>query len=340
MIGFLHDLGTILHYQDDPHLETLGILKPRWVTNGVYKILNSLSVFHNKGVLTLEMINTILDEPEYPSDKRIFIIDMMRKFELCYDIKPNDTFLIPDLLPKDEPYTGDWSDSMVFQYQYNVLPFSIISRFIVRMNAFIYGTVWRSGVVLKHSNNIALVKADYEERKINIWISGDSGARRDFIAIIAAQFSAIHKEFAQIQIKELISPSEYANTLFDYRDLLQLERDGITESNIVINGKTIKFNVTKILDTLTTEASRRGNFPRKSTRSRSLIRRIIEFVFSSLPRVIGRFIFDLFNRPNVAVNSELIMGYVIITISLLLTSKIINLELLISIWRFFFPEGN
>ena len=37
LIGFLHDLGVVLHFQDDPRLEALGILNPQWVTNGVYK---------------------------------------------------------------------------------------------------------------------------------------------------------------------------------------------------------------------------------------------------------------------------------------------------------------
>ena len=51
---------------------------------------------------------------------------MMKKFELCYDIEPDKSFLIPDLLPKDEPFTGDqeWNGALAFQYHYNVLPSS------------------------------------------------------------------------------------------------------------------------------------------------------------------------------------------------------------------------
>jgi hypothetical protein len=35
--------------------------------------------------------------------KRLFIADMMKKFELCYDLVSDKTFLVPDLLPKDQP---------------------------------------------------------------------------------------------------------------------------------------------------------------------------------------------------------------------------------------------
>ncbi len=87
LIGFLHDLGVVLHFQDDPRLEALGILNPQWVTNGVYKILNSHTLFQNKGVLTTSMLDEILNLPEYPRGKRLFIVDMMKKFELCYDIE-------------------------------------------------------------------------------------------------------------------------------------------------------------------------------------------------------------------------------------------------------------
>jgi len=208
LIGFLHDLGVVLHFQDDPRLEALGILNPQWVTNGVYKILNSHELFQNRGKLTLPMLNKILNTPEYPSNKRLFIVDMMKKFELCYDIpygydvEPDTSFLIPDLLPKDEPYTGEWDSALAFQYHYNVLPTSIISRFIVRINAFVHKTVWRSGVVLKSGGNTALVKANIEDRKIYIWILGDENTRRDFLSAIRTEFTAIHKTIAKIEATE------------------------------------------------------------------------------------------------------------------------------------------
>ena len=194
LIGFLHDLGVVLHFQDDPRLEALGILNPQWVTNGVYKILNWKPLFENKGVLTLPMLNDILKPPEYPSGKRLFIVDMMKKFDLCYDIEPDKIFLIPDLLPKDEPYTGDWDNALAFQIHYNVLPSSIITRFIVRMNAFIYKTVWRSGVVLKYENNTALVKADAEDRKIYIWVNGEETKRHDLLLQFAANLKPSTKQ--------------------------------------------------------------------------------------------------------------------------------------------------
>ncbi len=249
LIGFLHDLGVVLHFQDDPRLEALGILNPQWVTNGVYKILNSHELFQNQGVLTLRLLNETLNLPEYPKDKRLFIIDMMKKFELCYDIISDKSFLIPDLLPKDEPFTGEWEGALAFQYHYNVLPTSIITRFIVRMNAFVYKTVWRSGVVLKSGGNTALVKADTEDRRIYILVCGDVNTRRDFLSAIRVEFEAIHKTIAKIEAIEKVPLPNYPNAApVDYAFLLQLEHDGRESFPVSIAGKIVDINVRELLN--------------------------------------------------------------------------------------------
>ncbi|HEU0293259.1 MAG TPA: COR domain-containing protein [Anaerolineales bacterium] len=249
LISFLHDLGVVLHFQDDPRLEALGILNPQWVTNGVYKILNSHELFQNQGTLTLPLLNKILNLPEYPSNKRLFIVDMMKKFELCYDIEPDKSFLIPDLLPKDEPFTGDWDGALAFQFHYNVLPSSIISRFIVRMNAFVHKTVWRSGVVLKSGGNTALVKADTEDRKICLWVTGGENTRRDFLSAIRMEFDAIHKTIAKIEATEKVPlPSQPGVVPVDYEFLLRLERDNRSTFPVQAGNDILDVDVKELLD--------------------------------------------------------------------------------------------
>jgi internalin A len=253
LIGFLHDLGVVLHFQDDPRLVNLGILNPQWVTNGVYKILNSHKLFQNQGQLTVSILNDILDLPEYPSNKRLFIVDMMKKFELCYDIEPDKSFLIPDLLPKDEPFTGEWNSALAFQIHYNILPSSIISRFIVRMNAFVYKTVWRSGVVLKSSGNTALVKADIEDRKIYIWIAGEESTRRDFLSAIRMEFEAIHKTIAKIEATEKVPlPNAPEATPVDLTFLQQLASEGRESLPVQVGNKILDLIVKEILNRIET----------------------------------------------------------------------------------------
>lgn len=267
LIGFLHELGVVLHFQNDPRLEPLGILNPEWVTNGVYKIINAKSLFENRGVLTLAMLNDILNLPEYPRDKRIFIVDMMKKFELCYDVEADKTFLVPDLLPKDEPAELNFNGIPAFEYAYPVLPSSIITRFIVRMNQKIDdGLVWRVGVVLKIGKNKALVKANIEDHKITVAIDGTEHTRRDTLSAIRYQLDDINGSIKGLNPEKYIPiPNAVSAKPLKYEYLLKLERagkemldiedaDGLREVNIVqmLNGVVSEYtrkqygNVTNI----------------------------------------------------------------------------------------------
>jgi internalin A len=231
LIHFLHDLGVVLNFQDDPRLEETSILNPKWVTNGVYKILNSPILFESKGVLIVEQLSRILDNQAYPKNKQLFIIDMMRKFELCFEFEgtSDQQFLIPELLSVKEPELK-WSEvsRLNFQYHYNILPGSIISRFIVRMHNYTFEeTYWRNGVLLTHEGNQALVKADQEDRKIFIWVTGPEQGRRSLLAIIRSHFNHIHRTIPKIEAKEIVTLPDRPDVEIEYEDLRILEAHGI-----------------------------------------------------------------------------------------------------------------
>jgi len=247
LIGFLHDLGTMLHFQDDLRLSELGVLNPKWVTNGVYKILNSHALFQNRGILTLKNLGEILPADKYPRKRHTFIIDMMEKFELCYAFDGKaEQYLIPDLLPKSEPDTGDWEGALAFQFHYPILPSSIISRFIVRMNPFISkNTVWRSGVVLNVENSRALVKADTEDRRIYIFVQ--NGNPRLALSAIRNQLKSVHETISGLKASEKVPvPGHPEVPPLDYEHLLTLENLG--EETYIPEGLGERINVRDLLD--------------------------------------------------------------------------------------------
>ena len=273
LAGFLHDLGTALHFQDDPRLADTNILNPEWVTHGVYKILNDKElIVECKGVLERSMLDRILDVQRYPRDKHLFVINMMRKFELCFDIEPDERFLIPDLLPKEEPYTGEWDDALAFEYHYNVLPGSIMSRFIVRSHYQVYKkTYWRCGVVLEYEGNLALVKADREDRKIFVRIKGKPIARRGFLGQIRDRFRYIHNTISGIQAQEKVALPNHPHILVDYRHLLNLEAMG--ETSFVPYGLQEKIEVRDLLNGFLSESDRheQASLDKKNARVHRLV---------------------------------------------------------------------
>lgn len=283
LIQLLHDLGIVLNYRGDPRLEDTNILNPEWVTSGVYCILNdNLLMTEFKGILECNQLNRILKPRRYPSRKYLFLlINIMRKFELCFEMDgfSDEKYLVPDLLPKEEPYTGNWQNALAFEYHYPILPSSIISRFIVRMNDKIYQrTYWRSGVILAYENSIALVKADREDKRIVIRIQNaesvkdnrrslitgidskiqsagsNRGDRRRFLAIIRSQFDTIHRTIPGLVVEQKVPLPDHPNILLDYQNLLDYEEMG--ESFIIPPGLKERINVKALLDGIESQPDR------------------------------------------------------------------------------------
>lgn len=181
----------------------------------------------------------------------------MNKFELCFPLEglEKQKYLIPDLLSKEEPETGTWRDSLPFQYHYSVLPSSIISRFIVRMDQMVSKrTYWRNGVVLVRGGNKALVKADREDRKVFIWISGPQNTRRILLESIRDQFDYIHSSIPGLEVDEKVPLPSNPDVLVDYKNLLDMEAMNIED--FVPSGVRQKVRVRDLLEGIETSQDR------------------------------------------------------------------------------------
>jgi internalin A len=256
LIDLLHSLGLVLNYRDHPILKDTNVLKPNWVTEGIYALLSDETLkTDNKGIFTLADLSRVLNPERYPSDRHNYLIELMKEFELCFDIDCNPKqFLIPAILPKDEPAETELEgDTLEFQYHYRILPNSIISRFIVNTSDYIHNqTYWRSGVMMAYPKpreiyNIARIKADTEDTKIFITISGRKETRREFLAIIREELNKIHKNFSNLDITEWVTIPEYPDIEpLNHQDLLIAEAEG--ESTVFVAKIRKKIDISKLLD--------------------------------------------------------------------------------------------
>ncbi|MGD2089377.1 MAG: COR domain-containing protein [Candidatus Aminicenantes bacterium] len=231
LVDFLHDLGVVLHFKDFKLQET-HVINPEWVTTAVYKIINSKDIAESKGLLKLNLLDDILKQEKdtdyyYPWDKYRYIIDLMQKFELCYEID-SETILIPDLLEIQEPsFDFDYATALKFQIQYDFLPRSIIPRFMVKMHKDIKaGLQWRTGVVLedKAFHCIAVVKSDDEEKRIHIYVQGEQ--KRDYFAAILHTFREINSSFEKLEAIEEVPMPDNLRITVEYEHLVWLEKSG------------------------------------------------------------------------------------------------------------------
>lgn len=251
LLDILHVLGTVIRFPGDTQ-----VLNPRWVTQGVYGMLTSQQLVMNQGEFDLKDVGRILAElpgvkEHYPPHTHSRLINVMQHFELCFEFtdRPGH-YLIPRYLSENE-LDIPWDDAgaMNFQYHYETLPDSVISRFIVRMSHYIAKPhYWKSGVFLETGDgdrNLAKVKADPIDRKIFISIIGREETRRAFLAVIRSAFDEINSNF-NIEIRQMIPVPSSEQVLVNYNELLVLEEIG--ETDILIPQLRRKFSVKQLLD--------------------------------------------------------------------------------------------
>lgn len=250
---YLHNLGIVLNYNDDPRLQETHVLNPHWVTGGIYKILNSEKLEKQHGEIHLNDLSEVLDSKEYPINMRRFIFDLMKKFELCFSF-PNDDcyYLIPELLDKQEPKEASEfkaNDCLNFQYHYSVLPEGILPRFIVRTHILSEKLPrWRTGVILEFEGNKALIKADIQDKKVFISVSGSTSGRRRLLAIIRSDFERIHNDIRNLEPKEMVPLPNFPDVVIPYRKLLALERTRINRFLEYANDSVIELGVNDLLN--------------------------------------------------------------------------------------------
>jgi len=261
LLDILHILGTVVRFPGDTQ-----VLNPRWVTQGVYGLLTSAQLVKDQGQFYLKDVAKILarlpDADHYPSHTHGRLIEVMKHFQLCFEFtdRPGH-YLIPRHLHDNElDIPWDDSDALKFQYHYETLPDSVISRFIVRMNQYITKQYyWKNGVFLQSGENRARVKADLVDRKIFISIIGKEHTRRAFLAVIRSAFDEINSNF-NIEIEQKIPVPGFPQALVSYKELLVYEE--MNETQILIPELRNKFSVRELLDgveELSTRLERRMN---------------------------------------------------------------------------------
>ncbi|MBD0340698.1 MAG: GTPase, partial [Microcoleus sp. Co-bin12] len=224
---YLHDLGIILHFQKDPILKNVVILRPELATNAVYKLIgnkkvtdngevtDNAEVIANYGYFTQENLKQIWRDREY-QDLHDELLHLMKHFKLCYEIpcQPGQ-YIAPQLLPLETPnYTWDDADNLILRYEYEFMPKGIITRFIVEMHLLIYrpqsdlpkgrgDIVWRDGVILADNYAKAEVIENYHQREIRIRVSGNQ--KKSLLDRIRHEIWKIHATYDnRLKYKEFI----------------------------------------------------------------------------------------------------------------------------------------
>jgi small GTP-binding protein len=207
---YLHDIGVILHFQDDPLLKKTVILRPEWGTDAAYGVLDNQRVKDNSGRFSRADLEAIWQREDYDylHDE---LLALMMKFQLCYEIPGRKGWYIaPQLLGEQPPQDGlsaeSATGSLHLRYKYEAfMPKGVLSRFIVALHRQIAGGgewVWRTGVVLEKDGARAEVVEYYHRRELRIRVTGKN--RKDLLTIISYELDKLHAPFHRLEYDKLI----------------------------------------------------------------------------------------------------------------------------------------
>ena len=221
--GYLHQLGSLLHFQNDKGLRRLVILSPQWAVDCVYTFLSDESIARNNGRFTETEFMTLLARRGYNRDDADVILQLMTKnnFDICYEATEGH-YVAAQLLPDNAPpYAWFPKEVLQFRYQYPIMPKGLMSRLIVRLSDDIERDkesgeqiVWKKGVVLhiklkEGDCRVRLREDDAESkaglRQILIDVMGDRDARKYALRKERDTVDDLHKRwFRSIKADEMV----------------------------------------------------------------------------------------------------------------------------------------
>ena len=172
-LKLLSMIGAIVSFVDDPRLVDTNVINPQWIMDGVYKIINDPKIKDiTKGQLDIHDLDRILPKNKFPKARHVYLLELMKKFDLCYAAKDQKSiYFIPDLFEDIEP-TVEWNHSKLIQFRYDYDDFPpdvFMTRFIVEMHQDIFGeNRWRSGVYISNGSCQAKVYQSYRKNYIHV----------------------------------------------------------------------------------------------------------------------------------------------------------------------------
>ena len=256
-LKLLSMIGAIVSFVDDPRLVDTNVINPQWIMDGVYKIINDPKIKDiTKGQLDIHDLERILPVDKFPKARHVYLLELMKKFDLCYAAKDQKSiYFIPDLFEDIEPMV-EWNHSNLIQFRYDYDDFPpdvFMTRFIVEMHQDIFEeNRWRSGVYISNGSCQAKVYQSYRKNYIHVEVVCSGGEGRSYLYAIRDAFRKLHKPFPQMEIKEEVLYKEY---WLNYKELVELENVNETYYHTKLKER---LPVTAILNGYSTTLERKG----------------------------------------------------------------------------------
>ncbi|MCT7956014.1 leucine-rich repeat domain-containing protein [Laspinema palackyanum] len=207
---YLHDIGKIVYFQDNPALSEIVILKPKWIAEQIGKVFSSEPVKQRQGILTRGEMNQLWEDID--SFIRPYFLRLLEHFDLAYPLRneaeflPEEVSLILEFVPLNPPpYQHQWDAILETEnchrlerkWQLDRLPAGLPTRLIADSHRFSTGIHWRNGALLadsKPEKHLGLFEAFPEKNALQLAVRGPMPIHfftllRDRLDIMLSRFS-------------------------------------------------------------------------------------------------------------------------------------------------------
>lgn len=196
---YLHNIGDIIHFNNDGSLKNLVIINPKWATKAVYSLIDSIPIQKQNGLFNYSDLENYLDLKDYPFETHHQLLQLMEKFNICFKVVgAQDLYIIPELLKDEIPDEEEFkeitnTDGLSFKITFTFMPKGLISKLIFGFyNLLSSNNFWKNGVVLNYDMSKALILCKPFEKSLEIKIIGYP--RRDLFTLIKNELSKIYSE--------------------------------------------------------------------------------------------------------------------------------------------------
>ncbi len=189
----LHNLGLIIHHQDDCTLSDLIIVKTDWCIDAAYSVIDDEAIIVRKGHFTKDDLARIWSDNKY-AGKVNELIALMKYYRLCFELSNGRGWLIPILLPENRPEDCIIPNKCSIQIHYKypkLIPPGLMASIIVESHQYLCGELyWRFGVVLEKNQTRAYILEDPLAQLLRVCIEGKHPAM--MTSIVRDRIEAVH----------------------------------------------------------------------------------------------------------------------------------------------------
>ena len=248
LLGYFRDLGVAYFYESgdlDHNLESVRVLNPEWLTNGIYRLILRTK---ESGFLTIKEIEKTL-RATYPGDihreisytplETEFVLHVMRNFQISHYIG-NGTEMLPLKLPKTPPEiveTFPRREALHLRWEGDYLPNNLIHRLLIqKFDELDIERVWRTGGWFRQEGGECEALAEMNEKGFDLYVHGGRDCRE--------YLNTFRHKIQRILFDMNLKPSEKICRIAEngvegrlsYRDVVRMYHDGKGNAEILIPG--------------------------------------------------------------------------------------------------------